>query len=79
MGDQMKTTVKHCRVCGIPSPSDRKACFINVKVSLGSWDGEEDAEDESIFFYMDGEPLEIGSIIAEDLIVVDIYESEPIA
>jgi hypothetical protein len=74
----MKTTVKHCRVCGIPAPSDRKACLINVKVSLGSWDEEEDAEDESIFFYMDGEPLEIGSIIAEDLIVVDIYESEPI-
>jgi hypothetical protein len=28
--------------------------FQGMTVALGSWDGKEDAEDESIFFYLDG-------------------------
>lgn len=28
--------------------------FENMTVALGSWDGEEDADDERIFFYLDG-------------------------
>lgn len=28
--------------------------FNSMTVALGSWDGEEDWEDESIFFYLDG-------------------------
>ena len=32
--------------------------FFNMCVALGEWDGIEDAEDEYIFFYLDGaEPL----------------------
>lgn len=30
--------------------------FDGMVLALGSWDGEEDAEDEGIFFYLDGEP-----------------------
>ena len=34
---------------------DNKKPFQHMKVALGSWDEVEDAEDESIFFYLDGE------------------------
>jgi hypothetical protein len=27
-----------------------------MTVALGEWDGVEDAEDERIFYYLDGEP-----------------------
>jgi hypothetical protein len=30
--------------------------FQNMTVALGSWDGEEDADDERVFFYLDGKP-----------------------
>ena len=43
-----------------------------VKVALGSWDGYNDADDEQIFYYMDGEPLIVGSTIAEGFVVTNI-------
>jgi hypothetical protein len=30
--------------------------FTGMTVALGEWDGIEDAEDEGIFYYLDGEP-----------------------
>jgi hypothetical protein len=72
----MKNQTKICRICNVPMPNDRKVHFMEVKVALGEWDGVEDHADESIFYYMDNEPLEEGTIIAEDFIVVNIYESE---
>jgi prolyl 4-hydroxylase len=30
-----------------------------VRVALGEWDGVEDAKDESVFYYMDNEPLQV--------------------
>lgn len=30
--------------------------FDGMVLALGSWDGEEDAEDEGIFYYLDGAP-----------------------
>jgi hypothetical protein len=32
----------------------------------------EDHWDESIFYYMDNQPLQVGSVIAEDFIVTEI-------
>ncbi len=46
----------------------------NVRVALEEWDGVEDAEDEGIFYYMDGEPLTVGSVIAGNFVVVKIEE-----
>jgi hypothetical protein len=43
-----------------------------VNVSLGSWDGAEDAKDEGIFYYMDGEPLRVGDSISMSFIVTAI-------
>ena len=36
---------------------DNNETFQGVIVSDGDWDGIEDAKDEQIFFYTDGEPV----------------------
>ena len=67
-----KYTIKHCR--GFWLPDDLiapKVWFSWVNIALESWDEEEDAEDESIFFYMDGKPLTIGSIVSDGYVIVD--------
>lgn len=48
--------------------------LFDMPVALGSWDGVADAEDEGIFYYMDGSPLTVGSVIAENFVVVEIDE-----
>jgi hypothetical protein len=40
---------------------DDPSAIYEVKIALGDWDEEEDADDESIFYYMDGEPLKVGT------------------
>lgn len=35
---------------------DNNEPFIGMTLALGEWDGIEDAEDERIFYYLDGEP-----------------------
>ena len=35
--------------------NDTHESFEDMRVALGSWDEVEDAEDESIFFYLDGQ------------------------
>jgi hypothetical protein len=47
----------------------------SVIVALGEWDGIEDAEDEKIFFYADGEPLKVGAILADNFVVTEIESS----
>ena len=53
---------------------DEPSRIFSVTVALGSWNGKEDADDETVFFYMDGEPLQVGSVISEDFIVTEIEE-----
>lgn len=45
-----------------------------VNIALGDWDGKEDYEDEQIFFYMDGKPLEVGMTISEGFVITNIEE-----
>jgi hypothetical protein len=72
-----KYETKNCTVFDIPDyPHARKAYFSDVKIALGSWDGVEDAEDEGIFYYMDGEPLEVGLIVGETFVITHIDEDE---
>jgi len=47
-----------------------------VNIALGDWDGIDDAEDQGIFFYMDGEPLKIGAIVADSFVITEIEEVE---
>ncbi len=57
-------------------PLAKKSHFFDVEIALGSWDEQEDAEDEGIFFYMDGEPLEIGMILTDGFVVTYIDGEE---
>lgn len=69
----MQYETKSCTVFEIPSdPLARKAHFFDVEIALGSWDEQEDAEDERIFYYMDNEPLEIGIILSDGFVVTHI-------
>lgn len=65
------------RVTGFWLPTEeasRKVNFKTVLVAKDDWDGEEDADDENIFFYMDGEELHAGDIISDGFVVIDIEE-----
>ncbi len=44
-----------------------------VRVSIDSWNGIEDDEDASIFYYTDGDPIEVGDIIASDFVITKIH------
>lgn len=48
--------------------------YFDVKIALGWWNEKEDAEDESIFFYMDSELLQVGTIVSENFLVTHIEE-----
>ena len=45
-----------------------------VRIALGEWDEVEDLEDEGIFFYMDGEPLKVGTVVSEGFYITRIEE-----
>ena len=42
------------------------------RVALEGWDEEEDEEDETIFYYMDGKPLAVGDVISDGFVVTSI-------
>ncbi len=46
---------------------------LTVNVCIGSWDWIEDVNDQKIFYYTDGEPIEIGTIIAGDFVITNIH------
>jgi len=72
----MKYETKLCTVLEMTSdPLAKKAHFFNVAIALGSWDEIEDAENEGIFYYMDGEPLEVGVILSDGFVVTHIDEA----
>jgi hypothetical protein len=74
--EMSKYETKLCTVYDIHNPNAKKYDWYDVEVALGSWDGKDDAEDERIFFYMDGEPLELGMIISESFLVTYIDGDE---
>lgn len=51
---------------------DDPANIYTVTIALEEWDGIEDHEDESIFFYMDGQPLISGAIVADNFIITEV-------
>lgn len=66
-----KYTIKTCSGYWIDEPT---VLFRGVRVALEAWDEVEDHTDESVFYYMDNEPLQIGSVIAESFTVSHIEE-----
>ena len=68
-----KYEVMNCRGFWLPvEPTDTKVYIVDVLIAKGDWDGVEDAEDERIFFYMDGAELQVGDIISEGFVVIEI-------
>jgi hypothetical protein len=51
---------------------DEPANIYDVTIALEEWDGVEDSEDEDIFFYMDGEPLIVGAIVADSFVITEV-------
>jgi hypothetical protein len=48
----------------------------SVNIAMGDWDGKEDYADEQIFFYMDGEPLVVGAVVADSFVITSVEETE---
>ena len=48
----------------------------SVNIAMGDWDGKEDYEDEQIFFYMEGEPLVVGAVVADSFVITSVEETE---
>lgn len=67
-----KYETRSCTVFSLPDSRATKVDFFDVTIALGSWDEIEDAEDERIFYYMDGELLEVGAIVSDNFVVVRI-------
>ena len=65
-----KNEIKFCEGFWEDEPNN----IFSVNVALGEWGGKEDYEDEQIFFYMDGEPLELGATISEGFVITYIGE-----
>lgn len=77
MNNMGKYTVKNCKGFYLPeSPTASRVDFFWVDIALDSWDEVEDYEDEAIFFYMDGQPLEVGSILDDGFVIVEIEGEE---
>jgi hypothetical protein len=67
-----KYETKHCEGYWEDEPNN----IYPVTVALGEWDEVEDYEDENIFFYMDGEPLVVGAIVADSFVITNIEENQ---
>lgn len=69
----MKYETMKCSGFWLPTDPTAKAVGImNVLIAKGSWDEVEDADDERIFWYMDGDELQVGDIISDGFVVIEI-------
>lgn len=69
----MKYQTWKCRGFYLPTdPTAKNVGFMNVLIAKGCWDEVEDADDERIFFYMDGYELQVGDIISDGFVIVEI-------
>lgn len=67
----MKYQTKYCEGYWQDEP---ERLLYPVKIALGEWDEIEDLEDEGMFYYMDGKPLEVGSVVADSFVITNIEE-----
>ena len=67
-----KYTIKYCEGYYTYEPER----IYTVAIALEPWDGVEDAEDESIYYYMDNEPLEVGTNLSDHFIITSIETDE---
>ena len=65
-----KYTIKECEGYWQDDPLH----ILPVSIALEEWDGLEDGIDESVFYYMDNEPLSVGSVISEGFVITSIED-----
>jgi len=71
----MKYDTYKCTGFWLPDdPSAKSVSFMDVYVAKDSWDEICDADDECIFFYMDGKELKRGDVIADEFVVIQIND-----
>jgi hypothetical protein len=51
---------------------DKDKTIYEVKIALDSWDEVEDEEDERIFYYMDGDPLRVGTVLTDGFVITNM-------
>ena len=69
----MKYTTIKARGFWLPSDATAKSVeFYDVLIAKEDWDEVEDAEDERIFFYLDGAELNVGDIISDGFVITDM-------
>ena len=69
----MKYQTWKCRVFEIPT--DPRAASVNifdVLIAKNSWDEIEDADDEKIFYYADNQELQVGDIVSDGFVLIEI-------
>lgn len=72
-----KYRTKKCTGFWLPNdPIARKVDFFDVWITEDTWDEVEDDEDAFIFYYMDGEPLELGCILSDGFVITGIEENQ---
>lgn len=69
----MKYQIKQCKGYWSDDPKN----IYSVLIALGEWDGLGDLDDQEIFYYMDGEPLSVGSVLCADegFVITEIEEN----
>jgi len=69
----MEYETMKCRGFWLPTdPTAKTVGIMDVLIARGSWDEVEDADDERIFYYMDGAELQRGDIISDGFVVIEI-------
>ena len=69
----MRYETMKCRGFWLPTdPTAKTVGFMDVLIARGSWDEVDDTDDEKIFHYMDGYDLQVGDIVSDGFVVIEI-------
>jgi hypothetical protein len=74
LGDQtMKYQTWKCRGFYLPTdPTAKTVGFMDVLIAKGCWDEIEDSDDERIFYYADNQELQVGDIVSDGFVLIEI-------
>jgi hypothetical protein len=69
----MKYQTMKCRGFYLPTdPTISSVGFMDVLIAKGSWDEIEDSDDEKIFYYADNQELQVGDIVSDGFVLIEI-------
>jgi hypothetical protein len=69
----MKYQTWKCRGFYLPTdPTAKTVGFMDVLIAKGCWDEIEDSDDEKIFYYADNQELQVGDIVSDGFVLIEI-------